>query len=156
MVLLIQEVLPDQMRKREVHINGSASWKQGFQSLTLDACCRFDHGQIASPLQTSISSFLTQLWEYQPPRPLWWLMEILHMNDRRQSMACAEYSANYASLSLFFSSSKETHIQMAPHLPWMCKTWACLWFCLGKEWEFPCSTSGTNYHFPEIWTDVLF
>lgn len=45
---------------------------------------------------------------------------------------------------------------MAPHLPRMCKTWACLWFCRGKEWEFPCSTSGTNYHFLEIWMDVLF
>lgn len=76
------------------------------------------------------------------------------MNDRRQSRACAEYSANYT--SLFFFKVKKLTFRWPPICHEMCKTWACLWFCLGKEWEFPCSTSGTNYHFLEIWMDVLF
>lgn len=87
-------------------------------------------------------------------RPLWWLMEISHMNDWRQSRACAEYSPNYT--SLFFFKVKKLTFRWPPICREMCKTWACLWFCLGKEWEFPCSTSGMNYHFLEIWMDVLF
>lgn len=66
-------------------------------SLTLDARCQFDHGQIASPLQTSISSSLTQLLEYQPPTAVMTDGD-MYMNDWRQSRACAEYSPNYTSL----------------------------------------------------------
>ena len=121
-----------------------------------DSWCSLSIWPWANCFTSSNLNFLVSNTVVRVPtsRPLWWLMEILHMNDRRQNRACAEYSANYA--SLFFFLSKETHIQMAPHLPRMCKTWACLWFCRGKEWEFPCSTSGTNYHFLEIWMDVLF
>lgn len=48
-VLLTQEIFPDQMRKCEVNWL-SIMETVGFQSLPLGACCRSDRGQIASPL----------------------------------------------------------------------------------------------------------
>lgn len=134
------------MRKREVHINGSASWKQGFQSLTLDARCQFDHGQIASPLQTSISSSLTQLLEYQPPDRCddWWRYRTWMIGDRAGHVLNTHL---IILLYIFFFKVKKLTFRWPPFAVWKCVKPGLSLVLPRKRMGISCSASGMNYHF---------